>query len=375
MGIAFVSVMLAYAVALLFLTRKWLELPQSFYEEVQEHLRITVVIPVRNEAESIIALLSAIENQSYPKEAFEVIVIDDQSTDDTFRLVEDFKNQSLLDIQLLSSNPTQGSPKKQAIELAVNKVSKGEIIVTTDGDCTVGVDWLKSINQTFKEDNTQLVMGPVAYEVESLADRLQWVEFSALQAMSGALLSLGVPSMGNGANLAYRKSAFMEVDGFTGNLDVTSGDDEFLVRKIAHQYGVKSLQYLKSTSAIVTTLPAQGVATIINQKIRWSSKWKHQSGTAPWLFPVMILLLNMMPLLALIGYACSFIELEVVVSGWVLKALGDMAIAQSSATFYDREHKWRDLILAEIIYPVYVLFFGIASIFGKYTWKDRKYNE
>ncbi|MEQ8714660.1 MAG: glycosyltransferase [Cyclobacteriaceae bacterium] len=374
MGIAFVSVMLAYAVALLFLTRKWLELPQSFHEEVQEHLRITVVIPVRNEAESIIALLSAIENQNYPIEAFEVIVVDDQSTDDTFDLVEAFKNQSPLDIQLLSSDPTQGSPKKQAIELAVN-ASKGEIILTTDGDCTVGTDWLDSINQAFKEEDTQLVMGPVAYEIRSLADRLQWVEFSALQAVSATLLSLGVPSMGNGANLAYRKSAFLKVDGFAGNLDVASGDDEFLVRKMARHYGVKSLQYLKSTTAIVSTLPAQGIATIINQKIRWSSKWKHQPGTAPWLFPVVILLLNMMPLLTLIAYAYSIVELEEVVSGWVLKALGDMAIAQSSATFYDREHKWRDLILAEIIYPLYVLFFGIASIFGKYTWKDRKYNE
>ncbi len=374
MGIAFVSVMLAYAVALLFLTRKWLELPQSFHEEVQDQFKITVVIPVRNEAESIIALLSAIENQNYPKEAFEVIVIDDQSTDDTFGLIEDFKNQSLLDIQLLSSQPTQGSPKKQAIELAV-KASTGEIILTTDGDCTVGTDWLDSINQAFKMGGTQLVMGPVAYEVRSLVDRLQWIEFSVLQAVSGTLLSLGVPSMGNGANLAYRKSAFLEVDGFTGNLDVASGDDEFLVRKIAHQYGVKSLQYLKHTTAIVITQPAQGMGTIINQKIRWSSKWKHQSGTAPWLFPVVILLLNMMPLLALIGYAYSIVELEEVVSGWVLKALGDMAIAQSSATYCGREHKWRDLILAEIIYPVYVLFFGIASIFGKYTWKDRKYNE
>lgn len=374
MGIAFVSIMLAYAVALLFLTRKWLALPQSFDSHSGHQSRITIVIPVRNEAENIITLLSTIQDQNYPKESFEIMVVDDQSNDETCQLVNDFIDQSPLNIQLLKSNPSKGSPKKQAIGLAI-AASSGEVIVTTDGDCHVGPDWLKSINQAFEKDETKLVMGPVAYEVHTLADRLQWVEFSALQAMSGVLLSLGLPSMGNGANLAYRKSAFIAVKGFEGNLNVASGDDEFLVRKMADKFGVKSLQYLKSTNAVVATQPAQGLQSIINQKIRWSSKWKRQSGAAPWLFPMVILLLNVLPLLGLTAYVYSFIELDILVSGWVLKGLGDMAFAQSSATFFNSEHRWIDLILAEIIYPVYVLFFGIASIFGKYTWKNRRYNE
>ncbi|MEQ9300593.1 MAG: glycosyltransferase [Cyclobacteriaceae bacterium] len=374
MGIAFVSIMLAYAVALLFITRKWLALPQSFDSPTGRQSKITIVIPVRNEAKNIITLLNAIQDQNYPKEFFEIMVMDDQSNDETYQLVNDFKNQSPLNIQLLQSNPKKGSPKKQAIELAI-EASRGDIIVTTDGDCQVGPNWLNSINQAFERDHTQLVMGPVAYEVHTLADRLQWIEFSALQAMSGVLLALGLPSMGNGANLAYRKSAFVAVKGFKGNLNVASGDDEFLVRKMASKYGVKSLQYLKSTDAVVATEPAQGIQSIINQKIRWSSKWKHQPGTAPWLFPIVILLFNVLPLLGLTAYAYSFIELDILVSGWVLKGLGDIAFAQSSATFFNREHRWIDLIIAEIIYPVYVLFFGIASIFGQYTWKDRRYNE
>jgi cellulose synthase/poly-beta-1,6-N-acetylglucosamine synthase-like glycosyltransferase len=374
MGLVFVSVMLAYSAALLFLTRKWGRLHVASLQETTNYRKITIIVPVRNEAENILILLDAIQAQGYPRASFEVIIVDDQSVDTTYDLVQEFRDRSPISIQILRSNPVKGSPKKQAIELAVES-STGEIILTTDGDCEVEPGWLKSINQAFTNANTRLVMGPVAYQVDSFMDRLQWVEFSALQGVSAVLLNLGIPAMGNGANLAYRKSAFLEVSGFDGNRDIASGDDEFLVRKVATKYGVRSINYMKSTDTIVSTQPAQGWTEIVNQKVRWSSKWKHQRGFASWLLPMLVLALNLWPLLGFLAYSYSMIALSALVLGWGLKGLADMVFAQSIAAFMGQKHRWIDLILGEIIYPFYVLFFGIASIFGRYGWKGRKYNE
>lgn len=374
MGLVFVLVMLAYALALVALTRIWSRQPDASGLTAAPPIKISIVIPVRNESRHIVALLDCILLQEYPKDAFEVIVVDDQSEDETYSLVDRYRKNTPIEIQLLKSRAVQGSPKKRAIELAVS-MSRGQVILTTDGDCRVGPYWLQSIDEVFNSTSCQMALAPVAYEVSSFTDRLQWVEFSALQGMSAVLLQLGTPAMGNGANLAYRKSAFTAVDGFEGNVDIATGDDEFLIRKIAKHQGIDAIAYVKSKRAVVRTPPARGWSAIMNQKIRWSSKWKHQTGTTPWLLPLAVMVFNLLPLLALIGGAAGVISLWAAIVGWALKGLGDMYFSASVARDLDRPHRTFDLLVAEIIYPVYVLFFGIASIFGKYTWKGRRYNE
>lgn len=375
MGVVFVLVMFGYAIALLIFARIWSRLPEhSIQAAAACQLKITIVIPVRNEASNILKLLNCIQKQKYPGEYFEVIIVDDQSTDNTYHLVNEFQKNSPIQLRLLKANPSKGSPKKQAIEMAV-EASNGEVILTTDGDCQMGPDWLMIISQAFLSKDCKMVMAPVAYQLNSLNDRLQWVEFSALQGLSAVLLHLGIPAMGNGANLAYRKIAFNAVQGFDGNKEIASGDDEFLVRKIANKYGADAITYLKSPQAIVKTKPAQGWSKIKHQKVRWASKWKRQSGWQAWLLPLFVFLINLTPLIGFFAYAKSLFDLKFLLAGWALKGLADIWFSYTIGKFLQQSHRLVDLILAEIIYPVYVLFFGIASIFGKYTWKGRRYNE
>ncbi len=375
MVIAYLFVLTCYALSMLWLTIIWTKLPTFDPPQQPEAKdRITVVVPVRNEARNIEQLLRSIECQTLSVKAFEVVVVDDHSTDDTVARVEKFVRNSALDLKVIKSKEGEGTPKKRAIEQAIGQ-SYGHIIVTTDGDCIVGEKWLEMINQAFEDQAIQLVMGPVIYSIDNCLDKLQWVEFSALQGLSAVLLSISKPAMGNGANLAYRKTAFMEVGGFDGNRQYATGDDEFLVRKMAKKLGVQALSYLKTSKALVLTSPAQGTAAILNQKIRWSSKWRHQKELLAWMMPLLVLGINLLPILGVLAAWKGLMSFTIALLAWSIKGIGDMVFSRSVASYYGQQHSWIALIAAEIIYPVYTLFFGLGSIFGKYTWKDRRYNE
>ncbi|MEM8896426.1 MAG: glycosyltransferase, partial [Bacteroidota bacterium] len=323
-----------YSFGLLWLTRKWNNLKEfGPTGNFDRGAFISVIIPVRNESENIEQLLSSIEKQTLSKESFEVIVVDDDSSDDTFIRVQDYACRSELDLKVISSEPGKSTPKKRALSTAIS-VSQGDIIVTTDGDCIAKRRWLESVNGAFDNSEIQMVLGSVTYTLEGFLDRLQWIEFSALQGLSALLLSMERPAMGNGANLAYRKSTFLSVGQFDGNDHIATGDDEFLVRKIATKYGSKSLQYLKSKDALIDTIPAKGLRQIINQKTRWSSKWKVQKESTAWLLPLAVLCINLLPIIGLVGIWAGYLSISTAVFGWLIKGFGDMIFARTIAGYF-----------------------------------------
>ena len=180
---------------------------------------LTVVIPVRNESATIVALLQDLAQQMSEKEpslSYEVIVMDDGSTDDTASLVRSFLRTSSYPLRLLSVEvPTafQGSHKKLALRQAIDQ-AQGEVIVTTDGDCRVGKYWLSTVSRFFARYQPVLLAAPVTFHREtSIFGSLQTVEFASLIGAGAACLQAGYPTMCNGANLAFSRDAFYRVGG------------------------------------------------------------------------------------------------------------------------------------------------------------------
>src|SRR5688572_18109496 len=169
---------------------------------------VSIVIPVRNEQAGIGHLLKDIRTQSYQN--FEVIVVNDNSRDNTAAIVLNFSSQDPR-FTLLAS---RGEGKKVALTTGIN-ASRGEIIVTTDGDCRVKMDWLKAMQKYFQAHGTKMVFGAVRLEGSSFFSALQSHEFLSLVGTGAATIWYGFPSMCNGANLAFRKATFFEVDGYT----------------------------------------------------------------------------------------------------------------------------------------------------------------
>jgi len=151
-------------------------------------------------------------------------------------------------------------------------MATGDIIVTTDADCIVLPNWLKTILSCYHDSSVQLVAAPVMFSTENhFLSIFQTLDFMTLQGITGAAAYQQVHSMCNGANLSYRKSSFLEVGGFQHIDTQASGDDMMLMHKIYRRFP-QGIRFLKSKDAIVTTSPMRNWSDFLNQRIRWASK-------------------------------------------------------------------------------------------------------
>ncbi|MEQ8425351.1 MAG: glycosyltransferase, partial [Cyclobacteriaceae bacterium] len=211
---------------------------------------ITVLVPFRNEAKNLGRLCESLSRIRYSTENWQVIFINDHSTDNSVEIIESsIRNEPRF---LLVHLDDRQEGKKNALTFGVNR-AQGDIIVATDADCYLPENWLTIINTFFKEDNIRLAFGGVRLKADdSFFSRLQSIEFLSLIGSGGATLGLGFFSMCNGANLAFRKSAFEAVNGYDGNLKIASGDDEFLARKILLNFP-GSVRFINVAEAVVET--------------------------------------------------------------------------------------------------------------------------
>lgn len=363
----------SYAVFTLALTGLWARLRHpAASAAIPGDLRITVIIPVRNEAANIGALLSDLDQQTFPKSQFEVLVMDDSSTDDTAAVVQAFAARSAARIRLVPLPDVRTSaPKKRAIETAMTQAT-GRLIVTTDGDCRAQPGWLTAIAACYAETGARLISSPVTFTEEvSVTDHLQTVEFASLIGSGAASLSAGFPSMCNGANLAYEKKAFRAVGGYDGVRHIASGDDEFLMHKIAARYP-GSVCFLRDRRAIIRTAPHRNWASFYRQRKRWASKWKHYQSKTPLVLAIYIFASNF-SLIAAGALACTGLLSSASFLGLLaLKCIPEWFFLGSVLWFLDKKRSLAFIPLTQCFYPFYVCFFGLAAQKGQYEWKGRK---
>lgn len=342
-------------------------------------LSITVIIPVRNEAQNIISLLKDLEKQSYAKDKFEVIVADDDSTDNTLALLKEYQKISSIRLLInrLPPKENNASPKKRAINSSI-QLASGDLIVTTDGDCRVGEHWLATIAQFQAEKGAYLVSSPVTFIndansfTKSLWQKIQTIEFSSLIGTGACAMLVKKPNMCNGANLAYMKWVFHEVGGFAGNENLASGDDEFLMHKIAAQYPDK-VYFLKSQQAIVETQAHESLKSFYYQRKRWASKWRHYNNPITTALAVFIFLANFSLILTVILHLFSKISFENLLIIFAIKFSAELLFLMLVLSFLRKKSLIWLIPFIQIIYPCYVTFFGlIAQGKNEYVWKGRK---
>ena len=262
-----IGLFIFYSILILFYRTGWRELKPFSQTDQKPSIKISVIIPARNEEDNIVKLLSSLEKQTYPSHLFEVIVVDDHSTDNTAAAVNGYSFAKLIRLEFDNIN----SYKKKAIETGI-AAATGDLIVTTDADCIVQSNWLKTIASFKEKTNTVFIAAPVVLENESnLLQTFQTLDFLVLQVITAASVQKRFHNMCNGANLAYEREAFFEVNGFTGIDHIASGDDMLLMQKIAERFPGK-VSYLLSKDVIVTTRAAKTWKEFFSQRIRWASK-------------------------------------------------------------------------------------------------------
>ncbi|MFN0048073.1 MAG: glycosyltransferase [Cytophagales bacterium] len=344
----------SYIILVVFFIFQWYSIP--LYKPVFNLLipdKISLLIAVKNESENIVSLLQSIEKQTLSKQYFEVIIINDFSTDGTVNIVNSYASTSKLDIVLVSNNV---AGKKYAITKGIAK-SKYHIIVATDADCVALPNWLETVAHFMKEKSAKLAFGPVVIENESegFFSAMQQIEFASLIGSGAASWQAGMPNMCNGANIAYLKSAFYEVKGFEGNEDIASGDDEFLMHKVYAKYP-KDVYFLKSAEALVATKPIKNLADFYKQRTRWASKWEHY---ADWKVKAVAFYIFAVNLLQFVSY--FFLPISTFLILWVARIFTEYVFLSRILGFMRKKLHLQAFFLLVLIYPFYVVFFALAG--------------
>ena len=248
----------------------------------------SVVIPFRNEAKNLPNLLASISKINYSNQLLEFILVDDASSDNSVEIINNFlsaipnkiskhKNKSntlCLDgknIRIIKNKRISNSPKKDAITTAIS-IAKNNWILTTDADCILPINWLKSLDNFIQDKKPNIVVAPVNYKVENnFLAQFQLLDFMSMQGCTIGGFGVDFPFLCNGANLAYSKEEFLNLNGFEGNNTIASGDDIFLLEKILQKCPEK-VCYLKANEAIVETSSEKTWPLFLNQQLRWASK-------------------------------------------------------------------------------------------------------
>lgn len=373
--------LLAYIILILYYWKSWVSIPAYKVKNEKSKTKISVIIPARNEEENIAGCLDTVCNQSYSKDIFEILVVDDYSTDNTAAIVKKYTQQNVKLISLKDfAGDNLNSYKKKAIEIAIQQ-STGELIVTTDADCQVQHNWLQTIASFYEEKRPDFIAAPVSINCSGkLIEQFQALDFMTLQGITGASVYKKIHSMCNGANLAYTKKAFDEVGGFTGIDTIASGDDMLLMHKIYKQHPDK-VMFLKSKDVIVHTEPVHSVKEFFNQRIRWASKADKYDDKRIFAVLVVVYFSNVMLLLlpfislfnlekiSIINYQLSIFQLWLLLM--VIKTVVELIFLYPVATFFGKQ---KMLWLFPVMQPFHILYTvtaGWLGKFGKYSWKGR----
>lgn len=378
--IEFITILLSatYVVIVLSFIRGWnrLKTPAPYQREFST--RVSVLIAARNEEKAIGRCLESVLAQRYPHDLLEIIVIDDHSTDSTSEKVRAFQENSGPDrqrpsLKLIKMNEERpiNSYKKKAIAKAIN-IAGGELMVTTDADCWMGPDWLGTIVSAYEEEGYKLISSPVAFaEERSLFERLQSLEFMYLIGLGASAIGNAFPSTCNGANLAYTKDVFFQVDGFKGIDDLASGDDELLLHKVAALYYNK-IGFLKSRPAIVYTHAKGTLRAFIQQRKRWASKSiKYRNklvvalGLSVFFFNATLLLTGC---LALFNSGL----VPVLLGAFVAKVTVETVFLCFLGSFFKRLPLVLWMPVLSFLHVAYMVFIGLAGQRRSYHWKGRQ---
>jgi cellulose synthase/poly-beta-1,6-N-acetylglucosamine synthase-like glycosyltransferase len=339
------------------------KLPHNYHGKTS----ITVIIPARNEEKNIEDCIKSIQKQFYDG-VIEILVINDHSTDNTALILEKFKNSiTIIDWQ---DDNHEKAFKKKAITKAV-ELAKGDLIITTDADTIRGSKWVASIAHFYETENCKLIAAPVTYApTNSIIGIFETVDFLMMQGISAAGLEYNFYHSCNGANLAYAKRTFQAVDGYSGTLEIPSGDDVFLLQKIDQKYK-NGAKYLLNQEAIVTTFPLNNLRQFLQQRIRWAGKaTAYKDKKSFWVLGITAFVnagLIALSILCLLGHAKWIYFLF----AFLLKVIPESILLHKTLGFFNRRKLFIWHWILQPIHWLYILFCGLVAPFASYKWKGR----
>lgn len=358
-------VLILYCLAIASLIYGFTKVNAIDYIGLTPKTKFTIIVPFRNEVENLPILLDSLSKLNYPMELFEVILVDDESE-------APFKVPSLkFQVSITNNIRISNSPKKDAIVTAMQIVNT-DWIITTDADCVVNKNWLLTLDNYIQLHNVSMIAGAVTYDCKNLfLHHFQQLDLASLQGATIGSFGIKKAFMCNGANFAYTKTFFQELDGFNGNDAIASGDDVFLLQKAVEQFPEK-VHYLKSENNIVITKPLNDWKSLFYQRVRWASKTSSYQSRFGKGLGLLVFMGNLSLVLGFILSVLGLFSFLNIFLLFVLKFAVDTVLIYKSQRFLTKT-KMSYLILSSLLYPFFSVSVALYSLFGKYEWKGRRF--
>ncbi len=312
-------------------------------------LSYSILIASRNEQENLPDLFASLTKLDYPEDHFEIIIVDDASSDNSLALIKEFCNQIKNAKCLhLKEKDSEYKGKKAALKLAAEN-AKHDILLFTDADCTIQPEWLKSYNNYFS-NNIGMVAGNYS---ETNADLFRTFSNQMSSAIYASTIGLGIPFSAAGGNLAVRKAAFDEVGGYEKIKHYQSGDDKLLLKLISRtKWKIAYNPEIHIRTKISRT-------ELNDQQKRRYGKFGMSSPLFKFISILIFLFYLYLPvnLIFFFDWGNPVIYLFCILFFWMINLV---------------KHKYRFMITDIpflILYPYFLIYFSLLGTFGKWEWK------
>jgi cellulose synthase/poly-beta-1,6-N-acetylglucosamine synthase-like glycosyltransferase len=326
--------------------------------------KISVIIAARNEEHRITPTLQSLQSINYPADSYEIIFVDDASTDNTTKIINEFAaNNSNWKCIQIKEKDTEWHGKKLALKTGID-AANGEIIFTTDADIIVQPEWLTEMVKYFNHD-ASMVIGH--YEPEINKNKLIsiLIKFDNLfsSIVASATANIGYPISSAGSNLAYRKDAYEKVNGHESLKHFKSGDDVHLTERFRTKLK-KEIVYCANSKTFVFTKPPQKKKEFFHQQMRKNSKHLKKSISSIF-FSAFLFLYFLL--------TCGFPMINPdFTNSWLLiifiKLFLEFIVLTRAAFIFNR----KDIIvwfpIFQIFYPIYIMVFSILGNLQFYEW-------
>lgn len=367
-----VVVSIVYAAVLSGFLRGMVRLKRNRRIEPEAWPSLSVILPARNEAAVLERTLNSLCQQDYPGE-WEIIVVDDRSTDDTPRILADLETNitRLRSIRITEVHPR--SPKKNALATGI-RASSGSVIVTTDADCTYDPGWLRGMI-SHMTPGVGVVAGLTVFDLPNahvpLWQKIQWLDFLVQQFLAAGAVGRGVPSSCNGSNLAYRRQVYDEISGFGTSTRQVSGDDVLFAQRVSRLTKWKTV-FTTLPETIVRSLPVLTARELIHQRLRWASKGlAYRRSMSVFLFGIYLYYLLWMatPVLAVLRPA--LLPAILLTAAW--KLVWDYRTVRIGCRLFGQASLLPYFLPYNVFHVISSPIFGFLGPLLSFRWKDEWY--
>jgi cellulose synthase/poly-beta-1,6-N-acetylglucosamine synthase-like glycosyltransferase len=322
-------------------------------------VNISVIIAAKNEEEKIDILVESLNSLNYPVEMFEVILVDDNSTDGTYEKLKlktkSYKNFSVIELKSILS-----SGKREALSFGI-KNSKYPYILITDADCKPQSNWLNACSRKFNA-GSDMLFGVAPFISKIFANKISCFENLRNSVLSFSLASVGFPYTATARNFGFTKNAFDSVLGYSKTKDTLSGDDDLLLREAVKKN--MKIDVVTDSGSFVYSETKKTFKEYLQQKARHTQTSfhylkRHQLILGFWhllnlsfLFSPLLMFSN--PLLGLLLPA---------------KLIIDYAVVKSNQTKFGYQFSIMEIFCLQVLYELLLIIHFFNARFSSVKWK------